>query len=97
MGDLVRAANSKRRFSKGYTTNWSYVIFTITKNINGTFPNYKTLQLPEICKERLLKKTKATGRENDRALHSLNVTSIKSKSCCPSLQKEIISIVQTNA
>ena len=53
VNDLVRVADLKKTFLKGYTTNWSInciteiVLSKITENINETIPSYKTDNLPE--------------------------------------------------
>ena len=47
INDLVRVADLKRTFSKGDTTNWSYILYKITERINDTIPSYKINNLPE--------------------------------------------------
>ena len=47
---LVRAADLKRTISKGDTTNWSYKLFKVTKNIDETIRRYKINCLPELYK-----------------------------------------------
>ena len=54
VNDLVRVADLKRIFSKGYTTNWSYKIDKITEVIIDTIPSYKIDQLSERYNEALL-------------------------------------------
>ena len=44
---LVRTADLKKTFSKGDTTNWSYILYKITKIINDTKPSYKIDNLSE--------------------------------------------------
>ena len=39
LGDLVRTADIKRVFSKGDSTNYSYLLYTITEVIHDTFPS----------------------------------------------------------
>ena len=36
VNDLVRTADLKRTFSKGDTTNWSYISYKITEIFNDT-------------------------------------------------------------
>ena len=74
IGDLVRTADSKRTFSKGDTTNWSYKLYKITEKIKDTIPSYKIDNLPERYNESLLKKTELTLKENDRVTKKLNIT-----------------------
>ena len=40
MADLVRAADLKKKFSKGDTTNWSNRKFEITERIFDIIPSY---------------------------------------------------------
>ena len=47
IGDLVRAADLKKTFSKGDTTNWSYKLYKITEFINDTIPSYHIDNLKE--------------------------------------------------
>ena len=62
--DLIRAADLKRTFSKGDTTNWSYKLYKITEIVNDTIPGYKINNLPERYNESLLKKTELTLKQN---------------------------------
>ena len=55
--DLVRTADSKKTFSRGDTTNWSYKLYKSTEIINDTIPCYRLDNLPERYNESLLKKT----------------------------------------
>ena len=63
INDLVRTANLKRTFSKGDTTNWSYILYKITEIINDTIPAYKIDNLPKRYNESLLKKSQLTLKE----------------------------------
>ena len=56
IGDLVRTADSKKTFSKGDMTNWSYKLYKISEIINDTIPSYKINNLPERYNESLLKR-----------------------------------------
>ena len=47
LGQLVRTADIKRVFSKGDSTNWSYMLYTITEIIHDTIPSYRINYLPE--------------------------------------------------
>ena len=40
-GDLVRASDIKRVFSKGDSTIWSYKLYTLTEVIHDTIPSYR--------------------------------------------------------
>ena len=73
VNDLVRTADSKRTFSKGDTTNWSYKLYKITEIINDTIPSYKIDQLPERYKEDLLEKTELSMKENKDVMKKLKL------------------------
>ena len=74
INDLVRTTDLKKTFSKGDATNWSYILYKITKRINETIPSYKIENLKERYNESLLKKTELTKKENDNVLKKLNIT-----------------------
>ena len=74
VNDLVRTADSKKTFSKGDTTNWSYKLYKITEIINDTIPSYKIDKLKEPYNEALLKKTELTMKENNTVMRKLNLT-----------------------
>ena len=44
---LVRTAKIKNIFSKGDTTIWSFLYYTITKLIHDTIPSYRIHYVPE--------------------------------------------------
>ena len=46
LGQLVRTADTKRVFSKGGSTNWSYKLNTITEVIHDANPSYRIDDLP---------------------------------------------------
>ena len=71
VNDLVRTTDSKKTFSKGDTTNWSYEIYKITKKIFDTRPSYKIESLIEKYNEALLKKTELTTKEKDSVMKKL--------------------------
>ena len=73
VNDLVRTAGSKKTFSKGDTTNWSYKLYKITENIKYTIPSYRIENLPECYNEALLKKTEITMKENKDVMKKLNI------------------------
>ena len=73
INDLVRAADLKKTFSKGDTTNWSYKLYKITEIFNDTIPSYKINNLPERYNESLLKKTKLTLKENNSVMKKLRL------------------------
>ena len=73
IGDLVRTADLKKKFSKGDTTNWSYKLYKITEIINDTIPSYRVDNLPERYNESLLKKTELTLKENNSVMNKLNL------------------------
>ena len=47
LGQLVRTAVIRRVFSKGYSTNYSHKLYTITEVIHDTIPSYRSDYLPE--------------------------------------------------
>ena len=71
IGDLVRTADLKKTFSKGDTTNWSYILYKITEIINDTIPSYLIDNLKERYNESLLKTTELTMKENNSVLKKL--------------------------
>ena len=73
INDLVRTADLKKTFSKGDTTNWSYILYKITENINDTIPGYKIDNLPERYNEALLKNTNLTMKENNSVMKKLRL------------------------
>ena len=46
LGHLVRTADIKKVFSKGDSTNYSYLLYTITEVIHDTIPSYRIKYLP---------------------------------------------------
>ena len=73
MNDLVRTADLKKTFSKGDTTNWSYILYKITEIINDTIPSYHIDNLPERYNVSLLKKTDLTMKENKDVMKKLKI------------------------
>ena len=73
LNDLVRTADLKKTFSKGDTTNWSYILFKITEIINDTVPSYRLDNLKERYNEALLKKTELTMKENVSVMKKLRI------------------------
>ena len=72
LGQLVRAADIKRVFSKGDSTNYSYKIYLITEIIHDTIPTYRIDYLPERNNEKILLPTKLSLDENDKIMKKLN-------------------------
>ena len=70
---LVRAADIKRVFSKGDSTNYSYKIYTITEIIHDTIPSYRLDYLLERYKENLLLPAKLSLDENIEVMKKLNL------------------------
>ena len=66
LGQLVRTADTKRVFSKGDSTNWSYKLYTITEIIHDTIPSYRIHCLPERYNENLLLPIKLSLEENNQ-------------------------------
>ena len=73
INDLVRAADLKKTFSKGDTTNWSYKLYKITEIVSDTIASYKINNLPERYNELLLKKTDLTMKENNSVMKKLRL------------------------
>ena len=74
LNDVVRVADLKKTFSKGDTTNWSYILYKITEIINDTIPSYRIDNLPERYNESLLKKTELTLKDTKDVMKKLNIT-----------------------
>ena len=73
LGQLVRTADIKRVFSKGDSTNYSYLVYTITEVIHNTIPSYRIDYLPERYNENLLLPTKLSLEENNQVMKKLNL------------------------
>ena len=73
INDLDRVADLTKTFSKGDTTNWSYILYKITEIINDSIPSYKINNLPERYNESLLKKTNLTMKENNSVMKKLRL------------------------
>ena len=73
LGQLVRAADIRRVFSKGDSTNWSFKLYTITEVIHDTIPSYGIDYLTERYNENLLLPTKLSREENNEVMKKLNL------------------------
>ena len=73
LGHLVRTADIKNVFSKGDSTNYSYMLYTITEDIHDTIPSYRNNYLPERYNENLLLPTKLYLEENNKVVKELNL------------------------
>ena len=73
LGQLVRTADIKRVFSKGDSTNWSYLLYAVTEVIHNTIPSYRIDYLPERYNENLLLPTKLSLDENNKIMKKLNL------------------------
>ena len=73
LGQLVRTADTKRVFSQGDSTNYSYKLYKITEIIHDTIRSYKIEYLPERYNENLLLPTKLTLDENNRVMKELKL------------------------
>ena len=73
LDQLARTADIKRFFSKGYSTNWSYDIYTITEVVHDTIPSYKIDYLQERYNANKLLPTKLTLDENKKDMKELNL------------------------
>ena len=72
-GQLVRTADIKKVFSKGDSTNYSYLLYTISEVIHDTIPSYRINYLPERYNENLLLSTKLSLEENNQVMKELNL------------------------
>ena len=72
LGQLVRSADIKRVFSKGYSTNWSYKVYTITEVIHDTIPSYRYDYLLERFNQNLLLSTNLTVDEKNKVMKEQN-------------------------
>ena len=73
IADLVRAADFKRVFSKGDSTNYSYKLYTITEVIHDTIPSYRIDFLTERYNENLLLPTKLSLEQNNQVMKKLDL------------------------
>ena len=73
LGQLVRTADIKKVFSKGDSTKYSFLLYTITSVIHDTIPSYRIDYLPERYNENLLLPTKLSLEENNRVMKELNL------------------------
>ena len=71
LGQLVRTADIKRVFSKSGSTNYSYILHTITAVILDTLSSYRFNYLIERYDESLLLPTKLTLDENKKVMKEL--------------------------
>ena len=72
-GDLVRAADNKKVFSEGDSTNWSYQLFTNSEILHDIIPSYRIDYKPEIYIENILRTAKLYLDENTKILKELNL------------------------
>ena len=73
LGELVRTADIKKVFSKGDSTNYSYLLYTKTEIIHDTIPSNIIDYLPERYNENLLLPTKLSLHENNHFMKKLNL------------------------
>ena len=73
LGQLVRTTDIKKVFSKGDSTNYSYILYTITEVIHDTIPSYRIDYLPERYNQNLLLPTKLSLDQNNRIMKELNL------------------------
>ena len=73
LGQLVRTADIKKVFSKGDSTNYGYLLYTITQVIHDTIPSYRINYLPERYNENILLPTKLSLEENNQVVKELNL------------------------
>ena len=68
LGQLVRTADIKKVFSKADSTNYSYLLYTITEVVHDSIPSYRIDYLPERFNENLLLPTKLSLGKNNQVL-----------------------------
>ena len=73
IGQLVRTADIKKVSSKGDSTNYSFILYTITEIIHDTMPSYRIDSLPESYNENLLLPSKLSLEQNDKIMKELNL------------------------
>ena len=73
LGQSVRTADIKRVFSKRVSTNWSFILYTITEVIHDTIPSYRINYLSERYNENLLLPTKIILDEDNKVMKKLNL------------------------
>ena len=73
LGQLVRTADIKKVFSKGDSTNWSFILYTKSEVIHGTIPSYRINCSPERYDGNLLLPTKLTLEQNNQVMKKLNL------------------------
>ena len=76
LGQLVRTADIEKVFSKGDSTNYSYLLYTITEFIHDTIPSYRINYLPEKYNENLLLATKLSLEQNNQVMKKTKFNSI---------------------
>ena len=70
---LFRTAYIKWVFSFGYSTNYSYKLYTVTEVIHDTIPTYRIDYIPESYNENLLSSTNLILDENNQVMRKLNL------------------------
>ena len=73
LDQLVRTADNNRVFSKSDSTNYSYILYTITEVIHDTIPSSRLNYLPERYNQNLLLTAKLTLEENNQVMKKLNL------------------------
>ena len=73
LGQLVRAADIKKVFSKGDSTNFSSKLYTITEVIHDTIPSYRIDYLTERYNENLLLPSELSLEQNNQVMKKLNL------------------------
>ena len=73
LGQLVRTADIKKVFSKGDSTNYSYLLYTITEVKLDTIPSYRINYLPERYNENVSLATKLSLEQNIQVMKKPNL------------------------
>ena len=71
-GQLVKTTVIKRVFSKGDSTNYSYILYTIIEVIHDTIHSYRINYSPGRYNQNLILPTKLTIVENNQIMEKLN-------------------------
>ena len=72
-GDFFGTSGLNETFSKGDTTNWSFILYKITQIVNDTIPNYPIDESKERYDQVLLKKVKLALKEDKERMKALKL------------------------
>ena len=72
LGQPVCTADTKKVFSKGDSTNYSYKLYTITEVIHDTKPSYRIKYLSERYNQNLLLPTQLSLEQKNQVMKEIN-------------------------